>query len=171
MEHNVVVVVDEKPSPSLWATSSSSSIYLAMNAKRGKAKRTFTRLNVLGSALFAHIFLPFEEEKRKATNGKSTNTWIDGWLDGRIVVITPKNSPFKRKNKPRRLHSYKCSPKLHFVRLVLRPELLQQLWNRPTNRPTHHPANSLSVLFISVYWSAFFTKSEQSKCMLIKSLW
>lgn len=141
--------------------------------QKRKSETNFYKIKCFGLcfALFAHIFLPFEAKKKSYEWKiyKYMNRWMARWTHRRHHS---KNSPFKRKNKPRRLHSYKCSPKLHFACLVLRrPELLQQLWNRPTDRPTHHPANSLFVLFFSVYWSAFFTKSEQSKCMLIKSLW
>lgn len=147
-------------------------IYLSCHErKKRKSETNFYKIKCFGLCFVCTYFSSIRRRKKKSYEWKIYKYMNRWWLDGRIVVITPKNSPFKRKNKSRRLHSYKCSPKLHFVRLVLRrPELLQQLWNRPTNRPTHHPVSSLSVLFFSVYWSAFFTKSEQSKCMLIKSL-
>lgn len=151
MEHNVVVVVDETPSPSLWATSSSSSIYLAMNAKRGKAKRTFTRLNVLGSALFAHIFLPFEEEKKKSYEWKIykyMNRWMARWTHRRHHS---KKQSIQKKKQTKKIAFVQVQPKAAFRLPCIAPPwttpATMESTNRPTDRPTTRLAAYLSCSF------------------------
>lgn len=86
--------------------------------KQGKAKRTFTRLNVLCFALFAQIFLPFLGSSiRKVTTKTTANAFdyemderMDVWLDGWTIICC-------QCTKKKRMHSYKCSPKLYFFQL------------------------------------------------------
>lgn len=113
--------------------------------QKRKSETNFYKIKCFGLcfALFAHIFLPFEEEKRKATNGKSTNTWIDGWLDGRIVVITPKKVHSKEKTNQE--DCIRTSAAQSCISLALYYAALNYSSNYGIDQPTDRPTTRLTA--------------------------
>lgn len=115
--------------------------------KKRKSETNFYKIKCFGLcfALFAHIFLPFEEEKIKATNGKSTNTWMARWLDGRIVVITPKKVHSKEKKQTKKIAFVQVQPKAAFRLPCIAPPWTTPATMESTNQPTDRPTTRLTA--------------------------